>query len=83
MRYHFVLNGYLQNCQKLMQEMKSFKETYLSAVEEGVTYLYCQSEETARQLNGRLTENARVRTGGRFESFGRTCKSGRSLHIRK
>lgn len=60
MRYHFVLNGYLQNCQKLMQEMKSFKETYLSAVEEGVTYLYCQSEETARQLNGRLTENARV-----------------------
>ena len=60
MRYHFVLNGYLQNCQKLMQEMKSFKETYLSGAEEGVTYLYCQSEETARKLNGRLTENASV-----------------------
>ena len=29
MRYHFVLNGYLQNCQKLMQEMKAFKEMYL------------------------------------------------------
>lgn len=60
MRYHFILNGYLQNCQKLMQEMKSFKETYLSGAEEGVTYLYCQSEETARQLNGRLTENVSV-----------------------
>lgn len=60
MRYHFVLNGYLQNCQKLMQEMKSFKETYLSGAEEGVTYLYCQSEEAAKQLNGKLTENVSV-----------------------
>ena len=60
MRYHFVLNGYLQNCQKLMQEMKAFKEMYLSDAEEGITYLYCQSEEIAKQLNGQLTKNVSV-----------------------
>lgn len=60
MRYHFVLNGYLQNCQKLMQEMAAFKETYLSGADEGVTYLYCRNEETAKKLNGKLTENVSV-----------------------
>ena len=60
MRYHFVLNGYLQNCQKLMQEMAAFKETYLSGADEGVTYLYCRNEEKAKKLNGKLTENVSV-----------------------
>ena len=32
MRYHFVLNGYLQNCQKVLQEMEAFKHTYLSCL---------------------------------------------------
>lgn len=60
MRYHFVLNGYLQNCQKLMQEMAAFKETYLSGADEGVTYLYCRGEEAVQKLNGQLTENVSV-----------------------
>lgn len=47
MRYHFVLNGYLQNCQKVLQEMEAFKHTYLSEIEEGVTYLYCREEKQA------------------------------------
>ena len=45
MRYHFVLNGYLQNCQKVLQEMEAFKHTYLSETEEGVTYPYCREEK--------------------------------------
>lgn len=66
MRYHFVLNGYLQNCQKLMQEMKSFKEIYLSGVEEGITYLYCKSEDAVRQMEGKLTENVSVLTAEEY-----------------
>ena len=50
MRYHFVLNGYLQNCQKVLQEMEAFKHTYLSEIEEGVTYLYCREEKQRKVL---------------------------------
>lgn len=60
MRYHFMLNGYLQGCQKLMQEMEAFKKKYLSEAEEGDTYLYCESEEQAKQLAGKLTKNVHV-----------------------
>lgn len=66
MRYHFVLNGYLQNCQKLMQEMEAFKEAYLSEAVEGVTYLYCKNKAYAEQLEGKLTENVSVLTAEEY-----------------
>lgn len=66
MRYHFVVNGYLQNGQKLLQEMEAFKTSYLSEAEEGVTYIYCRNKEQAQQLQGRLTKEVCVLTAEEY-----------------
>ena len=78
MRYHFVLNGYLQNCQKVLQEMEAFKHTYLSEIEEGVTYLYCREEKQAQQLKGCLTKDVCILTAEEYvpETFLKEFEKG-------
>ena len=78
MRYHFVLNGYVQNCQKVLQEMEAFKHTYLSEIEEGVTYLYCREEKQAQQLKGCLTKDVCILTAEEYvpETFLKEFEKG-------
>lgn len=78
MRYHFVLNGYLQNCQKVLQEMEAFKHTYLSEIEEGVTYLYCREGKQAQQLKGCLTKDVCILTAEEYvpETFLKEFEKG-------
>lgn len=58
MRYHFVLNGYLKEYQKLIQEQKAFKDRYLADMEEGETYIYCEDVQTVKEMPVHHTEKA-------------------------
>lgn len=58
MRYHFVVNGYSEECLKQIQEQKGFQEQYLSGMEEGTAFIYCRDSEEVRSLGIHHTEQA-------------------------
>lgn len=66
MRYHFILNGYLTECQKQIQEQKAFKDRYLKEMEEGETYIYCKDAQMVSEMSTHHTEKAVVITAPEY-----------------
>ena len=50
MRYHFVMDGYSAERLRQIQEMSSFREQYLTGMEEGETYLYSPNPDYAGRV---------------------------------
>ena len=58
MKYHFVLNGYSDECLKQMQEQRRFQKKYLSEMEEGEAYIYGPDEISVEKIGYSHAEEA-------------------------
>lgn len=66
MRYHFVINGYSNECLKQMQEQKGVMEAYLADMEAGETFVYCRDRASVEQLGGHHTEETVLLTAQEY-----------------
>lgn len=66
-KYHYVVNGYLDDCVKQMQEQAGFAEEYLSELEEGEAVILCQDAQTIKDLGCRHSREAVLLTAENYE----------------
>lgn len=50
MKYHFVVNGYMDDVYRQMEEQKGFAEKYLAGMEQGEAIVYCRKAEDVQRL---------------------------------
>lgn len=56
MKYHFIVNGYAKDWKKQMEELCSFKESFLSKLDEGTTILLCDGSSQFAEEKKQLTK---------------------------
>lgn len=58
MRYHFVVNGYVDDVLRQMEEQMGFAQKYLNGMEQGEAIIYCRSAEDVRRLERHHSKEA-------------------------